>query len=169
MAKVEALPGVIVLENDSFQDYRGQLFTIWKQSDFPELVFNHDKVATSKKNVIRGLHTDKSWKLISCLYGSIQLVVADINKNSPNYLDHLEIIIDSKNDTKKSVLVPPGFVNGHLVLSDEAVFHYKWCYEGEYPDVKDQISVNCFDPSLNINWLTENPILSERDKNSSRL
>lgn len=169
MAKVDSLPGIIILENDSFEDYRGQLYTIWEQSDFPDLIFNHDKVATSKKDVIRGLHTDKSWKLISCLYGSIQLVVADINKNSPNYLDHLDIIIDSKNDVKKSVLVPPGFVNGHLVLSDEAVFYYKWSYEGDYPDINDQKSVNCFDPSLNINWLTDNPILSERDKNSSIL
>ena len=29
--------------------------------------------------------------------------------------------------------------NGFLVLSDQSVFHYKWAYEGEYPDqVPDQ-------------------------------
>lgn len=169
MPKVESLPGVIISKNDSFQDNRGQLYTIWEQSNFQELNFNHDKVAKSHKNVLRGLHTDKSWKLITCLHGVIQLVVADINKNSDHYLDHISVIIDSNESDKLCVLVPPGYVNGHLVLSDDAVFFYKWSYEGDYPDVKDQISVNCFDPKLNIKWLTESPILSERDKNSSIL
>jgi len=169
MAKVDSLPGVIILKNDSFIDHRGQLYTTWEQSHFPDISFNHDKVAISYKNVVRGLHTDKSWKLITCLQGVIQLVVADINKNSDNYLNYLDIIIDANDKNKINVLVPPGYVNGHLALSDEAVFFYKWSYKGEYPDVKDQISVNCFDPKLNINWLVKDPILSERDRSSPKL
>jgi dTDP-4-dehydrorhamnose 3,5-epimerase len=58
------------------------------------------------------------------------------------------------------------FCNGHLVLSDECVFYYKWAYEGEYPDVDEQISLNWKDPKIGIHWLTDDPILSERDKNS---
>ena len=64
----------------------------------------------------------------------------------------------------KSILVPPGFLNGHLCLSDECVFHYTQSYPNEYVDWKDQISVKWNDPMLKINWPIDNPILSERDK-----
>jgi len=49
------------------------------------------------------------------------------------------------------------------------VFHYKWSYEGDYPDVKDQKSVFWADPKIGINWIVDNPILSERDKNTKLL
>ena len=167
MAKLDYLSGVKILEHDKFLDHRGELYTVWKDNDTPSLNFNHDKVALSKKNVLRGLHTDKSWKLITCLYGSIQLIVVDFKTDSSNYLDHLDITIDSSKDLITSVLVPPGYLNGHLVLSDEAVFHYKWSYEGKYPDLDDQISIKWDDPNIKINWIVNNPELSFRDQNSS--
>lgn len=169
MAKVASLNDVILFSYDKYEDERGQLSTVWNQKDIPSLFFNHDKVAISYKNVLRGLHTDKSWKLITCLFGKLQLVVVNFNKNSEEYLDHLDIIIDSNSETRTSVLVPPGFLNGHLVMSDNAVFHYKWSYEGNYPDVQDQLSVNWADPKIGIKWLVDNPILSTRDKNTSLL
>jgi dTDP-4-dehydrorhamnose 3,5-epimerase len=169
MAKVDALKGVVKFTNTSFKDKRGQLFTIWQENDFPIMRFNHDKVAISSKNVLRGLHSDKSWKLITCLYGQIQLVVVNFIKNSDEYLDHISVVLDSNFDDKISILVPPGFLNGHLVLSDEAVFYYKWFYEGEYPDVKDQTSVSWSDSKIGIKWSTDYPILSERDSNTPLL
>lgn len=169
MAKVDVLKSVIKLTNSSFRDSRGQLFTIWEEKALPNMSFNHDKVAISKKNVLRGLHTDKSWKLITCLYGKIQFVVVNFNNDSDEYLDHMSIVLDSNSDDKVSILVPPGFLNGHLIMSDEAVFHYKWSYEGEYPDVKDQTSVIWSDSKIGIKWLIDNPILSERDENTASL
>jgi dTDP-4-dehydrorhamnose 3,5-epimerase len=168
MAKVEILDKVSLFTNDSFQDNRGQLFTIWKQPTL-ELNFNHDKAAISKRNVLRGLHTDKSWKLISCLYGKMQLVVVNFDITSNQYLDHMSLVLDYKDHNKTSVLIPPGFLNGHLILSDEAVFHYKWSYDGDYPDVSEQTSVNWADPKIGIKWLIDNPILSTRDKSSKLL
>jgi len=164
MAKVDFLPGIEIIVHDKFYDHRGELYTIWKKDETTSLNFNHDKVALSKKNVLRGLHTDKSWKLITCLYGKIQLVVLDLQNN--NWTD---FILDSSNEVLKTVLVPPGFYNGHLVLSDEAVFYYKWAYEGDYPDVNDQKSINWADPFINIEWLLDNPILSNRDMNTPLL
>jgi len=169
MARVNCFSEVTILTKDSFIDDRGELFTIWKDTDTPFMSFNHDKVASSNKNVLRGLHTDKSWKLITCLYGKIQLVVVNFDKKSPEYLSWTDFILDADNKEKLSILVPPGFLNGHLVLSDKAIFHYKWSYQGEYPDVKDQTSVCWSDPKIGINWLTDNPILSERDKSTQLL
>jgi dTDP-4-dehydrorhamnose 3,5-epimerase len=155
-------PEVVISKNDSFEDYRGELFTIYDKTKF-NLDFKLDKIAISKKNVLRGLHGDqKSYKLISCLHGEIYLVVVDCRVESPNYLKWDSIVLTQNNKT--SVLVPPRFANGHLVLSDEATFFYKWSFDGDYPDVKDQFTINWKDSRLNINWPIDNPILSKRDK-----
>lgn len=164
MARVDNLSGVEILENDKFFDHRGELYTIWKKVNNFSLNFNHDKVALSRNNVIRGLHTDKSWKLITCLHGEIQLVVLNLEKNL-----WTDFILSASDKISKSILVPPGFYNGHLVLSSEAVFFYKWAYEGNYPDVNDQKSINWADPYINIAWKLNQPILSDRDKNTPML
>jgi len=169
MAKIDLLTNVSKITHDKFKDHRGELFTIWEQSECSDLSFNHDKIAVSKKNVLRGLHTDKSWKLISCLYGKIQLVVVNFDKNSNQYLDHSSFILDSEDNIITSVLVPPGYLNGHLVLSEQAIFHYKWSYDGNYPDVDDQKSVNPLDTKVDIDWLTQDPILSIRDRKAPLL
>ena len=156
---------VKVFENDSFEDYRGELYSIYKKEDF-DISFNHDKVSISKKNVLRGLHCDKkSWKLITCLAGEVYLVVVDYRETSPSFLKWDSIILSSKN--RKSILLPPMFANGHLVLSSTATFFYKWSYPGKYPDVNDQFSINWKDKRININWPIDNPILSKRDKNDN--
>tara|TARA_R100001443_G_scaffold40743_4_gene54143 strand:+ start:366 stop:899 length:534 start_codon:yes stop_codon:yes gene_type:complete len=144
-------------------DYRGDLWTLWKEDAPPfNLPFNHDKVSTSRRDVLRGIHGDlKSHKLVSCLHGEIYFVVADNREDSPTYGKWEATILGGRN--RKQVLVPPGVGNGFMVLSQEAVFHYKWMYEGEYPDVKDQFTIRWDDPYYNIQWPHSNPILSVRD------
>ena len=155
-------PEVKISQPDSFEDFRGELYTLFKQEEH-ELVFNHDKVSVSRQNVLRGMHGDsKSWKLITCLSGVVYLVVIENRPESPNYLKWDSIVLSETN--RKQVLVPPMFANGHLVLSDTAVFFYKWSYPGEYPDVKDQFTLKWNDPKVNVHWPIDNPILSKRDK-----
>ena len=154
-------PEIKVFKQDSFKDHRGDLYTVFNQKDH-ELIFNHDKVSTSKKNVLRGMHGDsKSWKYISCLYGTVFLAVIDYNPKSDNFMKWDSIVLSAKN--KRSILIPPNFLNGHLVLSREAVFFYKWSYLGEYPDVQDQISLKWNNRRVGIQWPIDNPILSQRD------
>jgi dTDP-4-dehydrorhamnose 3,5-epimerase len=154
-------PEVYINQPSSFEDFRGELFTSYKKGDY-NLDFNHDKVSISKKNVLRGLHGDsKSFKLITCLAGEVLLVVVDNRPESKNYLKWDSIILTSKN--RKQVLIPPMFANGHLILSDEATFFYKWSYKGNYPDVNDQFTLKWNDPKIGIHWPISNPILSKRD------
>jgi len=155
-------PEVKVYQPDVFEDFRGELFTLFKQEE-SNLIFNHDKVSISKQYVLRGLHVDsKSWKLITCLAGEIYLVVVDNRPESSNYLKWDWIILTAKN--RKQILIPPMFANGHFILSLEATFFYKWSYPGEYPDVKDQFTLKWNDPKISITWPILTPILSERDK-----
>ena len=153
-----------VFQPEAYEDQRGELWTIYKKDEYPiKIDFNHDKISTSRKNVIRGIHgDDKSWKLVTCLYGDLYFVVVDNRKNSKTYLQWDWIILNDKN--KKMVLLPPGFGNSFCVLSNYSIFMYKWSYDGEYADVDEQFSLKWDDPRLNINWPIKNPILSERDK-----
>ena len=161
---------IIVYQPNVHIDYRGHLWTLWNKHDFKltnkfsfELEFNHDKVSTSRKNVLRGIHGDfKSHKLVTCLYGEIYLVLVDNRKNSSSYMEWDYLILDDK--SRKQVLIPPGYGNGFLVMSHHSVFHYKWSYSGEYPDVENQFTIKWNDKRLNIDWPINNPILQQRDK-----
>ena len=104
-----------IYPSKSFNDFRGQLWTSWDHKII-KLNFNHDKFSLSKKNVLRGFHGDKkSWKLISCIKGEILNVVVDYRKNSKTYLKHTCFYLNDKN--KKSILIPPMFLNSWLCLS----------------------------------------------------
>ena len=153
-----------IFEPDVFTDFRGDLWTTWKEDEFPhDIKFNHDKVSTSRKNVLRGIHGDfKSHKLITCLFGQLFFILVDNRKDSKTYLQHQSMILDDRK--RKMVLVPPGVGNGFLVLSEDSVFSYKWAYEGKYPDVEDQFTIKWNDKRLNIDWPITNPILQQRDK-----
>jgi len=155
---------VKILCPDSYCDYRGDLWTVWKKNEtLPDVDFNHDKVSISRKNALRGIHGDfKSSKLITCLYGEIYLVVVDNRKQSETYMQWDWIVLNQWN--KKSVFLPPGYGNGFYVLSEQAVFHYKWSYVGDYPDVDDQFTIKWNDPYLAIDWPSLDPILQSRDK-----
>jgi len=156
------IDGVKIYQPDAYTDYRGDLWTLWKHGDHG-LEFNHDKVSTSRKNVLRGIHGDaKSWKLVTCLHGDLYFVMADNRKESKTYKMWDWTILNVHN--RKQVLLPPGVGNGFLVLSEHSVFHYKWAYDGEYPDVDEQFTIKWNDPTYNIDWPISNPILQPRDK-----
>ena len=155
---------VLIIEPDVFTDFRGDLWTTWKKEEFPcDLDFNHDKVSTSKQNVIRGIHGDfKSWKLITCVYGELYFVIVDNRMESKTFSEWDSMILDNK--SRKMVLIPPGVGNGFCVMSKNSVFNYKWCYPGRYPDVEDQFTIKWNDELINIDWPIENPILQKRDR-----
>ena len=155
--------GVSYHDPDVYTDFRGDLWTLWQsgKSDF-DMPFNHDKVSTSRKNVLRGIHGDtKSHKLITCLYGEIYFVTVDNRPDSETYKQWDWEILSDKN--RKQVLLEPGIGNGFYVLSDNSVFHYKWFYDGDYPDVDDQFTIKWNDPDINIYWPTQDPFLQKRD------
>jgi dTDP-4-dehydrorhamnose 3,5-epimerase len=157
-------PEIKIYDHDVFTDYRGEIWTTWKENEYPsKLKYNHDKVSTSRKHVLRGLHGDeKSWKLVECLYGELYFVVIDNREESENHGKWDWMMLSDKK--RQSVLIPPRFANGFLVMSEHSIFHYKWYYEGEYFDVDKQFSLKWNSPKYNINWPINNPILQKRDR-----
>jgi len=162
------LPEIVIFEPEIYWDQRGNIFTSFHEDTYKKYLgenikFIHDKFAYNVHNVLRGLHGDtKTWKLVSCVYGEIYEVVVDMREKSPNYLKWKAFELSSKHYTQ--ILIPPGFVNGYYVQSEEAVFHYKLAYRGRYIDAERQITVKWNDPRINIKWPCDDPILQLRDK-----
>jgi dTDP-4-dehydrorhamnose 3,5-epimerase len=161
------IAGVYILTPSISEDLRGNIWTSFLKDEVEKLLpsdlyFKHDKFSTSKQNVLRGIHGDtKSWKIVTCVFGEIQQVVVDMRKDSPTYKQWQSFIISQNN--QKLILIPPNMGNAYYVKSSEAVYHYKLAYDGDYIDAGEQFSVSWNDDSIAIKWLSDNPLLSNRD------
>ena len=169
------IKGVMIVSPPAiFEDYRGVYRELFNEFDYsrlvghmklrgtgPEIWWSED-ISISRKNVLRGIHGDyKTWKLVSCLHGAFYLVVVDWREDSPTYKNWTSITLSDRNYL--SVLIPPGCGNGHLVLTEKAIFHYK---QSEYYDRDGQFTIAWNDPVLGVQWpISLPPILSGRDKN----
>ena len=165
------LSEVAIIEPDIFYDYRGEYVETWNVENYKVfnnggIEFKQDDISTSVKHTLRGLHGDfETWKLVQCLYGSLLQVVVDMRPDSKTYLQYDMFSINDKN--RNQILIPPGFANGHLVMSDFGIFSYK--QSTLYVGANAQFTVRWDDPKLNITWPINNPILSLRDKNAKSL
>jgi len=57
--------------------------------------------------------------------------------------------------------IPPGFAHGFVTLAEQTIFSYK-CTRFYNKNSEGVIAWN--DPDINIHWLCEKPVLSDRDK-----
>jgi len=164
--KVEptALDGVSLITPPTiFEDFRGSYVETWNKAIYESagitVPFVQDDISVSSRHVLRGVHGDATtWKLISCLKGRFYLVVVNWNEDSPQYRKWTAFTLSDTN--RRQVLVPPRFGNGHLVLSEEAIFHYK---QSGYYDRASQFTILWDDPGVGIWWPVPQPIVSQRD------
>ena len=155
------IDGLLVAELDIFEDNRGQIWTLYNETDW-NLRFVEDKISISSRGVIRGLHGDSNtWKLIGCLSGEFFLVIVDARRDSSTYGLIETISLNSANP--EIVLVPAGCLNGHQCISEEYIFWYKW--SEHYTGQGTQETCRWDDDDLEIEWPIPDPILSNRDLN----
>ena len=158
------LDGVLLIKPEIFEDFRGTYVETYNEELFRQhgitQKFVQDDISTSSKGVLRGLHGDaETWKLISCPYGRFYFVVANCDTESPDFGKWESFILSDRNHYQ--VLVPPKHGNGHLILSESAIFHYK---QTTYYDPKGQFTYKWDDPRLGIWWPVKEPLLSRRDE-----
>ena len=158
------LKGVKVIKPLVFEDFRGEYIETFNKEDYSkagiDIEFIQDDISVSSYKVLRGIHGDeKTCKLVSCLHGSFYLVVLNNDPTSDQYLMWDSFTLSDKN--RLQVFIPPKFGNGHLVLSEKAIFHYK---QNTYYNQKGQFTYVWNDPSLKIWWPLKDPILSVRDE-----
>lgn len=146
-----------------FEDFRGTYVETYNEELYKENgikeKFIQDDISTSYRGVLRGIHGDKNTtKLVSCLFGSFYLVVVNNDELSNQYKKWVSFNLSSEN--KLQVLIPPKFGNGHLVVSEKAIFHYK--QTTNYNQSK-QFTIKWNDSDIKIWWPISDPILSKRD------
>ena len=164
-----SLDDVLIIDPPTnFEDFRGEYIEIYNREIYSyagiDQDFIQDDISVSGRHVLRGIHGDsKTWKLVSCLHGKFYLVVLNWNKDSKQFRQWEAFTLSEKN--RKQILIPPGFGNGHVVLSDSAIFHYK---QTSLYDRGSQFTIMWDDPGLNIWWPIKNPILSSRDDGTKK-
>lgn len=158
------LDGVLLLKPEVFEDFRGQYVETYNEQfcrdNGIDVKFVQDDISVSSKHVLRGIHGDaETWKLVSCMHGKFYLVVVNCDKESPSYGKWQSFVLSDVN--RHQVLIPPKHGNGHVVLSETAIFHYK---QNTYYNPKGQFTYIWNDPQLKIWWPVKNPLLSQRDE-----
>ena len=159
------LHGLLLFKPRVFSDARGYFYESWKLKDYRDLGVQQDLLqdncSYSKKNVLRGLHIQRSQaQILWVAYGHVRQVLLDVRKDSPTYGQHFAIDLTREDPTQ--VYMPPGFAGGFCVISDEACMNYK-C--SQYYSPVDEGGVRWDDPDLGIDWPVTAPIMTERDRN----
>jgi dTDP-4-dehydrorhamnose 3,5-epimerase len=168
------IKGLVIIQPEIFHDYRGEFIETYNQTAYDHLIkpakFIIDDISVSRQKTMRGLHGDnKTIKLIQCLYGDILQVVIDLRIGSPTFLQYQTFAINEKNRTQ--LLIPAGCGNGHIVLSEKAIFSYKQTeyYGGEGSQFQYEWSQFILDFPIRLPFHPRDAILSERDANGMTL
>jgi dTDP-4-dehydrorhamnose 3,5-epimerase len=170
MKIIEAkLRGIFIIEFDIFKDSRGYFSEIYSVKRYKDQGINanfvQDNISLSKKGTLRGLHYQAppkaQAKLCQVVKGKVIDVAVDIRAGSPTFGQHLSYELSDENHTQ--IFIPAGFAHGFAVLSDEAIFNYK-C--SEFYSKEHEKAIRFDDPDLKINWLIEDPIVSDKDRNA---
>lgn len=161
------IPGLLIIKPVVFEDDRGYFFESFNEEKFLkagiDVQFVQDNESKSQKGVLRGLHFQNppyaQGKLVRVMRGSVLDVAVDIRKGSPTYGQWESIVLSGEN--KMMYWIPAGMAHGFLTLEDGTIFFYK-CTDTY--NKGSEGSIRWDDPDLNIDWGTDNPILSEKDK-----
>jgi len=167
------IPEVLVLEPKVFADERGFFLESYNRREFArdtglDVEFVQDNQSLSARNVLRGLHYQvrkPQGKLVMVVAGEIFDVAVDLRRDSPTFRKWVSAILSA--GTHRALWIPPGFAHGFLVLSEQALVHYK---VSAYYAPEHERTLRWNDPALAIPWPLEGePIVSDKDRRGTPL
>ena len=153
------IPGIVRIPLRRFDDERGWLMEIRRESGLPKRTVQTN-VSFSRKGVIRGLHYHERGQddLFACLRGTARVVVLDRETGEP-------FSEDIGDENPVALYIP-----GYLAHGFEALTDLVFCYHvtEEYdPDDPDEHGIPWDDPRVVHLWSSRSPILSARDSRTS--
>ena len=162
------ISGLLLIKPKVYSDDRGFFFESYNCDRFCEAVgddisFVQDNHSRSSRNVLRGLHYQRSpheqGKLVRVVSGEVFDVAVDMRRDSPTLGRWFGVHLSGENNHQ--LWIPPGFAHGFLVLSENADFLYKTT---GYWNSAAEGSIRWNSPKLAIKWpLTGEPIVSHKD------
>ena len=146
--------GVVLIENDVYNDERGYFIEGYNKDAFAEYGitnrFMQYNLSRSKKGTMRGLHFQRppyaQAKLLRVIRGEVFDVAVDIRPLSSTFGKHTEVTL--KGDGSQMLYIPKNFAHGFVATEDADVLYY---VDSKYaPTHEGGILWN--DPELGINY-----------------
>jgi len=161
------IQGAVIIEPKVYGDHRGFFLETYRDQQYRdqakiELPFVQDNHSRSSRGVLRGLHfqqTKPQGKLVRVVRGEVFDVGVDLRKDSPTFGNWIGVWLSE--DNHRQLWLPPGLAHGFVVTSDSADFEYKCT---DYYDPNDEGCLIWNDPDIGIDWPSESPLLSDKDK-----
>ena len=166
-----AIPDVVLLEHEAFEDERGYFMEVYKREQFCELGLPEHFVqlneSRSSRNVIRGLHFQ--WeppmgKLMRVVGGAAFLVAVDIRHDSPTLGQWVGQTISAED--KRQLWAPAGFARGICTLADNTLVQY--LCTGSFNGASES-GVRWNDPEIGVAWPISDPLVSAKDQKAQTL
>jgi dTDP-4-dehydrorhamnose 3,5-epimerase len=157
----ERIADVLIVELKPHADERGRFVEIFRKEWFPQrpwraIQSNHSESAAG---VLRGLHYHHRqvdyWYLFA---GHIRVGLADLRRRSPTF-GHT-VVIDMRAEERQGLYIPVGVAHGFVALTRASLMYIV----DAYYDGADEHGVAWNDPTLNIEWGIDGPVLSDRDR-----
>jgi len=154
---------LLLIKNNIFEDLRGNLTKFFFSDFFKKFNFKVDDIysTTSSKNVVRGLHHQKSpygqSKLVTCLSGSFVDIAVDLREKSQTYGRIFTYKLQS--GSCDSLLIPSGFSHGTFSLEDGTTM-LSICSGIYLPEHESGIDMK----SIDLPFDMELAVISEKDK-----
>ncbi len=156
-----AIPDVVILEPQVFEDERGWFMESFNEQRFhqglrelgltPPRPFVQDNHSCSHKGVLRGLHFQRApypqGKLVRVVKGAAFDVAVDIRPGSPTFGQWVSVELTAEN--KRLFWIPEGFAHGFLALEDDTHFLYKTT---DYYAKEAEGVIRWDDPEIGIEW-----------------
>jgi dTDP-4-dehydrorhamnose 3,5-epimerase len=162
------LSGTFKIILEPARDERGYFLRVFDKAIFAAhglcAEWAQENQSCSLRNVVRGLHFQRpphaEAKLVRVVAGSIVDFFVDLRRGSSTYghWDSIELTAESP----IAVYIPQGLAHGFCTPRSAAILDYK--IDLPYaPEAASGFPWN--DPTLNIPWPVDNPIVSRRDRN----
>ena len=154
------MDGVEVIPLRRFEDARGWLTELYRESRAPGPRARQTNLSYSRQGVIRGLHYHERGQsdLFVCVHGMIRVVAFDPESGET-------FTADIGDENPAAVWVRGSLAHGFEALTDALVlYHVTEEYDSSDPDEHE---VRWDDPRVSHLWSTASPILSTRDSSAA--
>lgn len=165
------IKGIYIIDPEPLTDERGFFARSFCEEEFRKMGIAGRIVQCSisynkKKGTMRGMHFQifphEEEKIVSCTQGTIYDVVLDLRKDSATYCQWVAVELSA--DNYRMVFIPKGCAHGFQTLVDNTVVYYQMT-EVFHPESASGVRWN--DPVFGIQWVLDETIISEKDKNLS--
>jgi dTDP-4-dehydrorhamnose 3,5-epimerase len=162
------IPGLVLVDADRHVDERGFYARTWCAREFadaglPDRIVQCDVSWNARRHTLRGMHWQAhphgQTKLVRCTAGSIFDVAVDLRPESPTYLEHFGVELNSRNG--RALFIPVRMAHGFLSLADETEVLYQMG-SPYIPGAEE--GARWDDPAFDITWPAPPLVMSGRDR-----